>query len=116
VIQYMYVVLMDRPQQAHMLRSFSDFLMMSSFNYSNNCSQERLLKGLAALHYRGRIMIESMGLEMLPFRLRNRLFELKVHFSGRKADFTAEKVPFQRPFIFYNIESASDFSIVILYN
>ncbi len=38
------IVLMDRPQQVHLSRRFSDFLMASSFFYSNNCSHSVLAK------------------------------------------------------------------------
>ncbi len=37
-------------QHGHVSRRFSDFLMASSFFYSNNCSRSMLAKKMAALH------------------------------------------------------------------
>jgi hypothetical protein len=46
---------MDSTNKGHVSPSFSDFLMASSFFYSNNSYRSMLTKKLAALHATGRL-------------------------------------------------------------
>jgi hypothetical protein len=64
-----------------------------------------LYPGYVFSRSRGRILIENMDLEKVPF-------QLKIGIRVGNADFSREKVTFQRPY--FPLEFDTDFLVIIL--